>query len=244
MAQVRQCPIPPPAEVLLSKEQLKRFRWKEEVMEASRRASAQRPPPHAQITISRRSRAWSLHLHRPLRANSRAPATRRLIKAMHLFMTELIRQGKRWSPHWKHISPWGNCLWSRTPRAVSGQRFWIFVTNEETQRCGALKKQWAGSEKHPFGAGHSSGCIWSCLNWSHNCIYRAVTRGGKEILLSGLVLGFIDFGCLMKSVAVVIYISYKKKQMKTAAEAQQCRYDSAPLATERTPTLTPPTSLL
>lgn len=103
------------------------------------RASAQRPPPHARISISRRRQAGtgppSLHLH----TNSCAPATHRLIKAMHLFMTELIKQRKRWSQLWKHISPRGNCLWSRSPQAPSGHRFWIFLTYKEKANYNALK---------------------------------------------------------------------------------------------------------
>lgn len=82
-----------------------------------------------------------------LHTNSSAPTTRRLIKAMHLFMTELIKQGKRWSPLWKHISPRGNRLWSRSPQAVSGHRFWIFVTYEETASCNAFKKRIGGKKK-------------------------------------------------------------------------------------------------
>lgn len=110
------------------------------------RASAQRPPPHARITISRRTRAGAEPPSPQLHANSSALATHRLIKAMHLFMTELIKQRKRWSPLWKHISPRGNCLWSRSPRAVSGHRLWIFVTYEETANCDALKKKNISSE--------------------------------------------------------------------------------------------------
>lgn len=98
-------------------------------------ASAQRPPPHARISVSRRSRAGEEPPSPQRLANSSAPATHRLIKAMHLFMTELIKQRKRWSPLWKHISPRGNRLWSRSPRAFSGHRLWICVTYEETANC-------------------------------------------------------------------------------------------------------------
>lgn len=134
----------------LGESQLNRFRWKEGIMRSLHqqraRASAQRPPPHARITISRRSRAGMEPPSPQLHTNSSAPATRRLIKAMHLFMTELIKQRKRWSPLWKHISPRGNCLWSRSPQAVSGHRFWIFVTYEETANCNAFKGKNISSE--------------------------------------------------------------------------------------------------
>lgn len=132
------------------------------------RASAQRPPPHARITISRRTWAGMEPPSPELHTNSSAPATRRLIKAMHLFMTELIKQWKRWSPLWKHISPRGNCLWSRSPQAVSGHRFWIFVTYEETESCYAFKK------KHQF--------------WGDEVMFRDILQGIFEAAWTGPII--------------------------------------------------------
>lgn len=125
-----------------------------------------------------------------LLTNSSAPATRRLIKAMHLFMTELIKQGKRWSPLWKHISPGGNCLWSRIPRAVSGHRFWIFVTYEETVRFNAFKKIISEARRVMeqdvlqgiFEAAWTGPVITSIGHWP---------EGWKETLLPGLCFVFL-----------------------------------------------------
>lgn len=137
-----------------------------------------------------------------LHTNSSAPATRRLIKAMHLFMTELIKQRKRWSPLWKHISPRGKCLWSRSPRsprAVSGHRFWVYVTYEETGSCNALTKvklQFRGDRGVVQDILQGIG---SSLNWSLNYMYRSCTRGwvgihfrscDLHVCLQGLVLFF------------------------------------------------------
>lgn len=160
------------------------------------RASAQRPPPHARISISRRRQAGtgppSLHLH----TNSCAPATHRLIKAMHLFMTELIKQWKRWSQLWKHISPQGNCLWSRSPQAPSGHRFWIFLTYKEKANYNALKNLLWGNGVMVQDI--SLGYIWSCLNWSHNYMYRSSTGGWADFSPSGLVFCIFVWGYLGK----------------------------------------------
>lgn len=153
------------------------------------KATSPRPDHHLQKNSGMEPPSPQLH------TNSSAPATRRLIKAMHLFMTELIKQRKRWSPLWKHISPRGNCLWSRSPRAVSGHRFWIFVTYEETGSCSAFKKiKTSVLRGRSDGSGHSSGCIWSCLNWSHNYMYRSLTAGWTEIHFQVFCFAFLSSG--------------------------------------------------
>lgn len=180
------------------------------------KATSPRPDHHLQKNSGMEPPSPQLH------TNSSAPATRRLIKAMHLFMTELIKQEKRWSLLWKHISPRGNCLWSRSPQAVSGHRFWIFVTYEEKASCNAFKKKNGGKTsvlgQWRDGAGHSSGYIWSCLNWSYNYTYRSLTGEWKS--LSGLVLLHFCLWVFVKSSSFTFpLIKYDDSSEKIAKQS-------------------------
>lgn len=195
-------------------------------------ASAQRPPPHARISVSRRSRAGEEPPSPQRLANSSAPATHRLIKAMHLFMTELIKQRKRWSPLWKHISPRGNRLWSRSPRAFSGHRLWICVTYEETVKNNNNNN--SKEKKHQF--------------WGDGVTVRGVLQGIFEsaqtgpiitpiglwpgglwdISPSGLVLCIFFLGELEKTVSLRLW------RTSLNAEWQVLQEEAAPLWTDKT----------